>query len=419
MHRHLRLVRPLALSAALIATTALAAAAQTGAAGSPGEWLTQYSSARTLGLGGAFVASADDALGAIWNPAGLPLLDQNQVRFETALLYENTSINGVSLAVPGSRWPSFGVSVLSLGSSDFQRTDALNNPLGTFSEGETAYLLTLAKSVTSRVSLGANLKLVQQTVESFNGGGFGVDLGGIVSLTPTLRVGLSAANLGGPSITLRDVAETWPGLVRAGAALEVLDGRALLCGEIDQSQGLGTRLRAGTEYRVFQGFTMRVGYDDTRATGGMSYQISPRYDVDYGVADNPLGMTHRVGISYSFGGYYASSHADPDVFSPTGEHAVTRISLNARTKGAPERWTLEIVDKSDRVVRRFGGEGAPSPHIEWDGKDETGLPLADGAYRYHLEVRDHQGRILESTVRSLEISTSGPQGSVPVIPVQP
>jgi len=419
MHRHRQLVHRLVLAAVLVATGASSAVAQTGVAGSAGEWLTQYSSARTLGLGGAFVASADDALGTLWNPAGLPLLDQNQLRFETALLYEGTSINAVGLAVPGSRWPSVGVSVLSLGSGDFQRTDALNNPLGSFSEGETAYLLTLAKSFTPRLALGANVKVVKQTIEAFNGGGFGMDLGGIVSLTPALRVGLSAANLGGPRITLRDVAEPWPSLVRAGAALSVLGGRATLFGELDQSQGLGTQMRVGSEYHLFQGLTMRVGYDDTRATGGFSYQVSPRYDIDYGVADHPLGMTHRVGISYRFGGFYASSHADPEVFSPTGEHAVTRISLNARTKGTPESWALEIVDKSDRVVRRFGGEGAPSPHIEWDGKDETGLPLADGTYRYHLEVRDRQGRILESTVRALEISTSGPQGSVPVIPVQP
>src|SRR5690242_12228996 len=126
-----------ALAIVLLAAGAGPARAQTAGAGNPGEWLTQYSSARTLGLGGAFVASADDPLGALWNPAGLSLLDQNQLRFETATLFEGSSINGVSLAVPGSRWPSFGLSMLSLSSGDFERTNALNDPLGTFREGET------------------------------------------------------------------------------------------------------------------------------------------------------------------------------------------------------------------------------------------------------------------------------------------
>ncbi|HEY6865960.1 MAG TPA: hypothetical protein VI792_01815, partial [Candidatus Eisenbacteria bacterium] len=253
MNCHLRLVRMTGLAIALLVACARSGQAQTGGAGTPGEWLTQYSSARTLGLGGAFVASADDALGTLWNPAGLQMLDQNQLRFESALLYENTSINGVSLAVPGSRWPSIGVSMLSLSSGDFQRTDALNNSLGTFNEGETAYLFTLGKSLSPKFAIGANVKLVQQTVESFNGGGFGFDLGGILSLTPGLRIGASAMNLGGPSITLRDVAEPWPAQLRGGFALTVLGGRALLCGEVDQSSGLGTKFRAGTEYHVFQG----------------------------------------------------------------------------------------------------------------------------------------------------------------------
>jgi hypothetical protein len=417
MNRPRRSVRLAALAALLLAACPRPGHAQTPGAGAPGEWLTQYSSARTLGLGGAFVASADDALGALWNPAGLQMLDQNQLRFESALLYEDTSINGVSFAVPGSRWPSMGVSMLALGSGGFQRTNALNDPLGSFTEGETAYLFTLAKGLTPRFALGANVKLVQQTVESFNGGGFGFDLGGIVTLTPGLRVGASIINLGGPSITLRDVAEPWPAQMRGGFALTMLGGRALLCGEIDQSKGLGTRLRAGTEYHLIQGLTMRVGYDDTRGTGGVSYRFSPRYEVDYGVADHPLGMTHRFGISYRFGGFYASSSAEPSVFSPTGDQAVTRISLNARTKGTPENWDLAVLDKSDHVARHFGGQGRPPSHVEWDGKDETGLPLPDGIYRYRLEVHDHEGRILVSTLRSLEISTGGPQGNVPVVPV--
>ena len=401
----------------LIAAGATRGHAQTGSAGNPGEWLTQYTSARTLGLGGAFVASADDALGVLWNPAGLARMDQNQLRFETARLYEDTSINGFGLSVPGSRWPSVGLTMVSLTSGAFERTNSLNDALGSFREGETAYLFTIAKNFSPRLALGANVKLVQQTLESFSGGGYGIDVGGVANLTRDLRIGASVMNLGGPSITLRSTAEAWPTQMRGGAALTILDGRAMLCAEIDHAQGLGTRLRAGTEYRLISGLTLRVGYDDSRGAGGFSYRFTPQYDLDYAVADHALGMTHRVGVSYRFGGFFASSRAEPSVFSPTGEHAVTRISLNARTKGTPETWSLEILDNAERVVRRFGGQGQPSPHIEWDGKDETGLPLADGVYRYRLQVNDREGRVLESSIRSIEISSGGPQGAVPVVPV--
>jgi hypothetical protein len=394
-------------------------AAQQAAAGGPGEWLDRYAGARTLGLGSAFVANADDPLGVLWNPAGLSSMNQNELRFENSRLYEGTSINAIGFAVPGSWLPSLGVSVFSLGSGDFQRTNELNDPLGTFHEGETAYLLTASKSISPKLSVGANFKLVQQTIEDFSGGGYGLDLGGNLALTPSLKVGASVMNLGGPSIKLRDTSEPWPTVIRGGASLGLFDGRGMVAAELDQSQGMGTRFHGGAEYWIQRQFALRMGYDDSYATGGFSYRFAPQYQVDYGVADNPLGLTHRVGIAYRFGGFFASSSAEPSVFSPTGEHAVTKISLNARTKAEPQTWSLDILNKSDEVVRRFGGQGQPPSHLQWDGKDENGMPLADGNYRYSLVVHDAAGRVVTGPTHVLEISTGGPQGTVPLVQSQP
>ena len=403
-----------AIVAACILPAPTVALGQSASGGTPGSWLSGYTGARTLGLGGAFVATADDALGVLWNPAGLQWMDQNQAMFESVRLFEDTSINSLSFALPGSRLPSLGVSMVSLRSGEFQRTNELNNPLGTFSEGETAYLFSLAKAFSSRFSVGTNLKLVHQSVENFSGGGFGVDFGGIFQVTPTLRVGASVLNLGGPSITLRSATETYPTEIRGGASLDVLSGRARIQAEVDHAGGPGTRLHGGADYWVQPGIALRFGYSEDRATGGFSYRFGPQYQFDYGVADHALGLTHRVGFSYRFGGFYASNRAEPEVFSPTGERAVTKISLNAHTKAQAESWSLEIVSKSSQVVRRFGGPGLPPAHVLWDGKDETGLPVADGVYTYRLTVKDSDGRLLNASTRKVEISTGGPQVTVPV-----
>ena len=392
------------------------AAAQDPTAGLPGEWLAHYTSARTLGLGSAYVASADDPLGVLWNPAGISFMDQNEVRFENARLFEQTSINSFGFAVPGSRWPSFGVSMVSLGTGDLERTSALNEPLGTFRESETAWLLTGSKAFTPRFAVGTNVKLVQQTVESFSAAGFGVDLGAIAEITPQLKVGISAANLGGPSLTLKDVEETYPTQFRGGLALGLLGGRGLIALDVDRTEGLGTRVHAGTEYWIQSGLALRAGWSDDGGSGGFTYHFAPAYALDYAAVDHPLGLQHRVGLSWRFGGFFASSTAEPQVFSPTGERAVTRISLNARTKAEPASWTLDILNKSDEVARRFGGPGQPPAHLEWDGKDENGLRLPDGVYRYSLAVKDAVGRSVVGPMHSIEISTAGPQGAVPLIP---
>jgi hypothetical protein len=402
---------------ALLACGAAPAHAADAQGGIPGEWLMNYAGARTLGLGGAFVATADDALGILWNPAGLQAMEQNQLMFENVRLFEDTQMNSFGFALPGSRLPSFGLSIVSLQSGDFERTNELNDNLGSFHEGETAYLFTMAKNLTPRLSLGTNFKLVQQTVEDFSSNGFGIDLGAIYQFTPNLRIGATMLNLAGPSIRLRDTPEDYPMQVRGGFALKVLNGRGLVSAQIDKSSDAAVSLHAGTEYWLMPQMALRAGYDDDRATGGLSYRFGPAYQIDYGVADHPLGLSHRIGISYRFGGFFASSQADPAVFSPTGEKATTMIQLNARSKAEVDNWSLELINKSGNAVRRFGGPGAPPAHVLWDGKDETGLPVADGVYTYRLNITDKAGHQLASAIHRVEISTGGPQGSVPVTTV--
>jgi hypothetical protein len=406
-----------ACAALMFAALPAPAVAQDATGGAPGEWLSRYASARTLGLGGSFVAIADDPLGVLWNPAGLATMDQNRLSFETARLFEQSSINAVSIAVPGSWLPSMGLSMVSLGSGEFERTNELNDPLGTFRETETAYVVTMSKGFSPKLAIGANVKIVTQSIEQFSAGGVGFDLGALYEPLPGLRLGGSLFNIGGPTMNLRAADETYPSEWRGGFAYQVFGGRGLITAQLGHADGPGMRFSGGSEYWIQPGLAFRLGFDDDRGTGGFTYRMTPQYQFDYAVADHVLGMTHRAGISYRFGGFFASSVAEPAMFSPTGERAVTKIALQARTKADPREWSLSIVDKGELVVRRFGGPGQPPPHLLWDGKDETGFPLADGVYRYVLVVNDAEGRTFVSPVREVQIATEGPQGRVPVIPL--
>lgn len=407
-----------ALTALLTVTLATAAPAADETGGMPGSWLSQYSSARTLGLGGAFVASADNALGALWNPAGLSWMYQNEVAVEYGRLYEGTSLNALGFTVPGNKLPTFGVSMFALRSGEFQKTNELNDDLGTFSEGDMAFLFTASKALSPRLSLGTNVKVVRQSVEEFSSGGIGFDLGGMYEVSPSLRIGASVLNIGGPSLSLRDTPEEFPIEFRGGFTAMMFGGRGMLSAQADLLEETGMRLHGGIEYWLQPRFALRMGYDnDASPAGGVSYRISNPLLLDYGMQDQELGLTHRVGFSYRFGGFSAVSTADPDIFSPTGTNSVTKIHLKAKTKAAAESWTLQIFDKLDLVVREFGGKGLPPAHLLWDGKDAAGLPLADGSYRYQLTVLDLEGRLIESPEGVVVISTGGPTGDVPVIPV--
>lgn len=401
------------LGLAVLASAGGAALAEEQTGGLPGEWLSSYLGARAGGIGGAFTAVVDGPTGVVWNPAGLSFLSQNEVYTETALLFESTSISGIGLAVPARRLPSFGLTILSLRSGDFERTNGLNESLGEFSEGDLAFFLSAAKNVTSKLSLGANVKIIRQAVEDFNATGVGVDLGALYDITPWLRVGASVANIGGPTLALRSFEEKYPVEARSGLAARFLSGRGLVSGELSYRDGPGVTLRAGSEFWVHSSMAMRFGYVDAVA-GGFSFRVTPELRFDYSASDHDLGVTHRIGLSYQFGGFFASSEANPPVFSPIGERSVTKFNLQARTKADVTTWRLEIFDKSNNVVRSFGGSGVPPAHLMWDGKDATGLPLPDGEYRYTFIVVDAEGREIQSSVKKVEITTEGPKGSVPV-----
>jgi hypothetical protein len=409
-------VSRVALAAVLMAAvTPASVSAESASYGMPGDWLSQYVSARAIGMGGAFVAAADDPLGAVWNPAGLVQMSQNTFSLETARYFEGTSVNAFSITVPARRLPTIGFTMLALNSGAFEKTNELNESLGEFKQSDMAFLISGSKAFSTRFSVGANIKIIRQQVEDFNASGVGADVGVMYGLTPRVRLGASVLNIGGPTLAARDIDETFPVEVRGGVAFGFLGGKGLLSMEVDHRDGPGTTFRAGSEVWLYEAFGLRAGFFENEAAGGFSYRLNQGLQFDYGMSDHELGIVHRVALAYRFGGFFASSTAMPDVFSPLGENSVTKFEIKSRTKAETKEWRLAIIDKHGETVRSFGGLGVPPAHVMWDGKDENGMTLPDGVYRYRMTVIDDEGRTLRTEEKTVEITTSGPQGSVPVI----
>ena len=76
--------------------------------------------------------------------------------------------------------------------------------------------------------------------------------------------------------------------------------------ELDHREGPGFTFHGGSEFWVHPSMALRVGYDDTAPAGGVSYRVSPVVRFDYGLSDHELGVTHRIGLSYRFGGFFAA-----------------------------------------------------------------------------------------------------------------
>ncbi len=322
----------------------------------------------------------------------------------------------MSFAIPGRKFPSFGLTILNLRSGEFEKTNELNEPLGDFSESDMAFFLSASKNITPRFALGANAKIVRHAVDEFDATGFGVDIGALYQILPSLAARRVAPEYRRPDAQHARDRRDLPGGVPRRARVLLPRTAADSCPRSSTIARAPARaFSAGRNSGSTASMALRLGYSDSEPGGGFSFRVSPDVRFDYAAVDHELGVTHSVALSYQFGGFFASSRAVPEVFSPLGQQSVTKFQLAAKTKSDAQSWSLDIVDKSNQVVRRFSGKGLPPAHIMWDGKDETGLPLADGTYRYQLVVVDENGGRLEGHVRTVEITTEGPKGVVPVI----
>jgi hypothetical protein len=300
----------------LLATAHVACAAS----GFAGEFLAQAVGARSLALGSAYVAIADDATAIYWNPAGLVRLGQTQLHLRHAERFSGlVDHDFVALARPGRRLHALGIGLLRVGVGDIQFTElqdpgrALsenNRPLVSSTESSADYALYLsaAHRLGTRLSLGTSLKLIYRQIAEFSAYGFGLDLGARYQLSPGLSI---AANL-------RDLTSTpifWdtdqtdhinPSLLLGLAyELAVAGGRATAAfasrtgGQADDA-GDASPLNAGIEYR-YRTLALRAGFEEGRQAFGIGLRPHKRLGLDLAyMQHDELESTYQLSANLHF-----------------------------------------------------------------------------------------------------------------------
>ncbi len=157
------------------------------------EFLNIGAGARGLAMGNAQVASVDDATAGYWNPAGLVgVKDHPNAGIMHADYFAGIGkYDYASLAIPvQNNKRTIGFSLLRFAVDDIPNTLYLVEPDGsinynniqTFSSADYAFLFSFAQNIketeTTRLSFGANAKVIYRKVGSFaNAWGFGLDAG--------------------------------------------------------------------------------------------------------------------------------------------------------------------------------------------------------------------------------------------------
>ncbi len=285
-----------------------------------GEFLNLGAGARSLALGSAYVALADDATAGYWNSAGLVGLKQRQAHLMHAERFSGlVQHDFLSVARPGRRLHGMAFSLVRVGVNDIHFTElqdpgrvisADNRPLIASTEQSADYALYLsgARRLGKRLAIGLSAKAIYRQVASVNAYGFGVDLGARYQLSPGIAL---AANL-------RDITTTpiiWntdstdriqPSLLLGLAyALPLAGGQTtFIVGS--RSGGDSTNaadkapLNAGLEYH-HRYITLRAGLEESRQSLGLGLKPHAKLDLDLAyLQHNELRATYQLSANFRF-----------------------------------------------------------------------------------------------------------------------
>lgn len=218
-------MRRLAVGVVVIALCTLVAA-DVQATKLAGEFLATGLGAKALGMGGAFLAVADDASAAYWNPAGLVQPDMSQVMLMHSERFGNlVDYNCIGLVRPLSKQQgeraAGALSLLWLRVSDIALTSQLNTPDVDFddlndngiwdplterrlwrpdrvrweSDNEIAGLVSYARQLRPSLAMGVNAKVIWKEIADITCLGFGIDVGALYAVNQRLRLGINVQDI--------------------------------------------------------------------------------------------------------------------------------------------------------------------------------------------------------------------------------
>lgn len=270
------------------------------------------SGARSLGLGGAFTAVADDATSTIWNPAGLPAVDDLTITLSSARLSLDRRHSFIGL-IKSIGNGGLGVSVINAGVDDITSYNSSGDRTGSFNQNSNAFALSYGHDL-GAISLGASARMYMDSFgDHSSASGFaGADIGLLGhNKASTFSYGIAARNLGSAIGDDNQV----PIKVAGGLAYRVLHKNVATFSvdvehEVIELPESPTSLRIGTEYLIGNTFAIRGGTklntDRTQLFAGFGVNVGG-LQLDYAVkaADSAVNnidddSTHFFSLSYSY-----------------------------------------------------------------------------------------------------------------------
>ncbi len=262
------------------------------------------SGTRSLGMGGGFVGLANDASAIYWNQAALASLDYQQVDLMHVTLFEGTIYDAASYVYPHEKWGGFGLSFMRVGTSsipiieNYIETGRMSYSMGQF-------LLGYGRRLEGGFSIGAALKLVNQSMGDNSTYGTGIDLSFMMKATDDITAGVIFQDLIAPRLRLGGNLEVVPMNVLAGASWKNIslfrDFTHNVSLAFEQPEFRSSKIHMGVESIYKEYLALRLGLDRDNLTFGLGITYDRlRFDYAYRFI-NDITDSHRFGLTINIG----------------------------------------------------------------------------------------------------------------------
>jgi hypothetical protein len=262
-------------------------------------------SARPTGMGGAFVAVADDASTIFYNPAGLDLLKASEV---TAIYKHETmdlSFAGLSAGIHTGAG-SFGLALTDFdgGNLDVKELDGTETQIK--AQQDIAADFSYGFHLYPQILLGAGMKYVRSSLAGLEGQCMAFDLGTLLWMPfpgpgdGRLSLGVSLLNFG-QGIVYETQVNPLPQLMKFGAAYgfafsPVHQFQLSVQGSLEKNRD--TDYSVGAEY-LNNFFVWRLGYGEGNYSFGLGLKVAS-HQLDYSFTPQFDAALQSVSYTYHF-----------------------------------------------------------------------------------------------------------------------
>jgi hypothetical protein len=276
--------------------------------------------ARAAGMGGAFVAVADDASSLYWNAAGAARIDpdKSELSINHANWPAEISFDQIGYVFHVKRIPgAIGVSARAVSMDPMVETTSFQpdpdvGTGNTFDAGSLTVGLTYARSFTDKFSAGVTANFVHEGLAEFSQQAYAFDLGTLYDVgTLGMKIGMTISNIGS-EVQFIDRSARIPAIFRVGTSATVFqtaNQRLLGAFEFSHPPDNSERLNVGAEYGfrnyVFLRGGYNINYDAEGIAGGVGFHfpvsVAGQADLDYAFTDmRDLGGVHRFSLKFLF-----------------------------------------------------------------------------------------------------------------------